>query len=373
MAADTKPPVDEDTELDENGNPKKPVEGGEVANADLSTVEGEAVESPEAAQVEAEDVAKAIDAGAVDGDPSGMGAEAEVPSVDEMAAPVGEAEGELGAEQSVDAGATEGLGQEASAEEAAPDVLPSPTPELGDDDTDFTDGNAGFDIEAEFGDADTVDAMEGETVSPENQRLITQVMSDLESAGIAAPQDVNPIEDPISFVTQLAASLRQKAIDDQKAKEAEAAEVGNNKKDDILDEDMLTTHPQFAAMSLRVQKLEQVLGDRCKLDQIKRIEKLAETGRCTPAEKDRKISELSTQRMSLRDDGTQDRVGVMDWIDDRENLPEGAAVPIGNTAKKMGLKGKAMPHPDVVTGGQVDPKTFNDEVMKRYPNMFVTN
>lgn len=44
-----------------------------------------------------------------------------------------------------------------------------------------------------------------------------QVLSDLEAAGIAAPRGVDPIKDPVGFLQQLCASLRQKAMTEAEA------------------------------------------------------------------------------------------------------------------------------------------------------------
>ena len=51
------------------------------------------------------------------------------------------------------------------------------------------------------------------------QKIGERVLADLEKAGIAPPEGVDPVSDPVSFLAQLCSALRQRAMDEAKSEE----------------------------------------------------------------------------------------------------------------------------------------------------------
>lgn len=62
-----------------------------------------------------------------------------------------------------------------------------------------------------------VDTMQNPSVNRDTIQIAKQIMADLEAAGIAAPRGTDPLKNPLAFLQQLSAALRQKALTEAEA------------------------------------------------------------------------------------------------------------------------------------------------------------
>ena len=79
-----------------------------------------------------------------------------------------------------------------------------------------------------------VDTMQNPSVNRDTIQIAKQIMADLEAAGIAAPRGTDPLKNPLAFLQQLSAALRQKALTEA---EAEAKKSTGNGDGLQLEED----------------------------------------------------------------------------------------------------------------------------------------
>ena len=247
------------------------------------------------------------------------------------------------------------------------------------------DGGAAEDEVVE--DEETVDTTEM-SADPENAGFDagSQILADLESAGIVAPQGVDPLSDPLGFLSQLSAALRQKALSEGGAPAQEmgmdegvdpAAEDG----EEIDTEDLTTTQPQFATMSLQRRlsametenaRLRNSVVSEKKKHLVGRVARLLKDGRCTPEEADRMTATVRSTRMSLDGDGELASGDILTFIKSRESIPKNAVVPLGQRLSLDGVH--ATNQPAVVEdGGPVtadQAKKQNDKLAERHPHMY---
>lgn len=201
--------------------------------------------------------------------------------------------------------------------------------------------------------------------------VATQILADLEAAGIAAPIGVDPIKDPMGFLAQLSASLRQKKL-------MEPAAMGGMYGEGGAEEDeIITSGPEFAAMSTIARAKMSAIAKRSKALSLAAVktakQRLAEdvkdlvrTGRCTPAEAKARLAGLASARMSLGTDGTLKRTELHAWIEDRKTLRKGAVVSLKRRMSTM----TASEHPEHLGTRAADPKRVNDDLAKRHPGAF---
>lgn len=207
----------------------------------------------------------------------------------------------------------------------------------------------------------------GGDMDESDEELKTGVLADLEAAGIAPPEGVDPVTDAKDFLRQLCAALRQKKLDEQN--------VGTDMLDE--DEDMLpldesevdVSTPDIAAMSAyRYTQNEWRKGLE------KRIDELVRTGRATPAQAKKKKLSLNTVRLSVGASGRPKRTALEDWIEDRECLPAGAALEM-DSVQRLSLGEVALPSIDTDMDNN-DPESARkavDEQVSRHPSMYQDN
>jgi hypothetical protein len=205
--------------------------------------------------------------------------------------------------------------------------------------------------------------------SPDDARWAAQIQEDLHAAGIAAPDGVDPLTDTRAYLGQLCAALRQKRMD--AAKEDQPGANDSQPEND----DVTLARPEFAAMSNRLKRTEQRataaerqlvrMGQR---DLHVKLDGLLKDGKITKPEFDKYSQEIQGARMSLGDDGTLKRTRIHDFIENRESLPVGAAVPVGErlsqarpAERPMNVTGKLTPD---------EAKAFVDQQAARNPGVF---
>ncbi len=77
------------------------------------------------------------------------------------------------------------------------------------------------------GAGEDVDTMQNPSVNRDTVQIAKQIMADLEAAGIAAPRGTDPLKNPLAFLQQLSAALRQKALTEAEAEAKKDSGDGN--------------------------------------------------------------------------------------------------------------------------------------------------
>lgn len=72
-----------------------------------------------------------------------------------------------------------------------------------------------------------VETMQNPSVNRDTIQIAKQIMADLEAAGIAAPRGTDPLKNPLAFLQQLSAALRQKALTEAEAEAKKDTGNGN--------------------------------------------------------------------------------------------------------------------------------------------------
>ena len=247
------------------------------------------------------------------------------------------------------------------------------------------DGGAAEDEVVE--DEEAVDATEM-SADPENAGFDagSQILADLESAGIVAPQGVDPLSDPLGFLSQLSAALRQKALSEggapaQEMGMDEGVDPAPEDGEEIDTEDLTTTQPQFATMSLQRRlsametenaRLRNSVVSEKKKQLIGRLSGLLKDGRCTPEECERLTATVRSTRMSLDGSGNLDSGDILTFVKSRESIPKNAVLPVGQRLSLDGVHATNQP-PVVEDGGPVtadQAKKQNDKLAERHPHMY---
>lgn len=170
-----------------------------------------------------------------------------------------------------------------------------------------------------------------------DEQLAQQIAADLEAAGIAPPEGVNPISDAKGFLSQLCAALRQKAMDASKEEEP-AADDPTDALGDPSDNgggSLTETSPEFAAMSLgrqqdkaRIAALEQRFITLSRDQRLADLTGLLNSGRITADEFNQHAKTVRTVSMSLGKDGNPVRVSADEFIAARQSVPAGCMWPV---------------------------------------------
>jgi hypothetical protein len=224
--------------------------------------------------------------------------------------------------------------------------------------------------------SDELDVEEDEVVEMSEEDSLdlgTQVLSDLEDAGIAPP-DVDPTADTEKFLLQLCAALRQKKMDEN------PGDAGFGDADDYeIDpaEELTVTEPEFATMSLRLKKSERRANSlhafaerQYRMSLQSDVKGLLESGRCNEREAKALVSALRRTRLSLNDSGKPKTNDISKWIKCRKILPEGACRP-ADRMLSMSLLTEA-PEQLLMDDGPVDRKSareYVDDMSARHPGM----
>lgn len=205
--------------------------------------------------------------------------------------------------------------------------------------------------------------------SPEDARWAAQIQEDLQSAGIAAPEGVDPITDTRAYLGQLCAALRQKRMDAQETDSEPPRGEGRE------DDDVTLARPEFAAMSNRVKRAEQKasaaekqlvrMGQRALHS---RLESLLNDGKITKTEFDDYTKRIQATRMSLDDSGSLRNTEIHTFIRHRESLPQDAVLPL--SARLSAARPAERP---VQVTGKLTPeeaKSYVDQQAARNPGVF---
>jgi hypothetical protein len=176
--------------------------------------------------------------------------------------------------------------------------------------------------------------------SADQQQVAVQVIRDLQTAGIAPPEGVDPLTDPHGFLSQLCASLRQKKMDDV---DSEMDGYGDmDSYSDDSEEEVKVKSPEYAQMSARIEKFEfeakANLAARVRDNKAAirlSLDNLFTKGRITPAELEEKCESLKTVRMSLDKAGKFNRTDLSTFIESRESIPEGTMWPADEKSQRL--------------------------------------
>lgn len=268
--------------------------------------------------------------------------------------------------------------------------------DMGGDDTDMGGdlfdedmGGAGSDDLGDTEDPllDLDDGMSGMDSNPEEDALVAQIKVDFEAIGIAAPE-TDPRDDIIGWLATMVAVLKQKAMDDG----SQDLDDDGSAPDDFspTEEEPITVQaPNFATMGLdprqakivnqRWQKMQAKVAQSTRQanaaasaairmsrqEKVTRLNTLLKTGRCTPAEFKKWGTALKAVKMSLAPNGIAKKTRIDQFIEDREALPEGAAMPVGHRLSRANVV-----TPDFDTTGDMTPekaREVNDKLAKQNP------
>lgn len=140
------------------------------------------------------------------------------------------------------------------------------------------------------------------------------IIAHLSEIGIALPADT----DDSNFIDRLLTALMTFNAQKQQQEEED--------NEDDQEEDPMATEasPQFAAMSLRANAAHAYAENLHRQTISTRLDALAKSGRCTPAEVNAQTAHLGAVRLSLTADGKPETSRLEDWIASREALPVGA-------------------------------------------------
>ena len=248
---------------------------------------------------------------------------------------------------------------------------------------------------------DELDPVVDTTMDPQRDESLRQdIAADLSAVGLVPP-NADPINDPVDWIKQLCASLKQKAIDDGDDQDESGEESLDDEFDTEIDdfdtEDVEVTEPDFATMSLDPKIVKVLSGafDRVQQANARMQKRLAATektahasrkrmvtmarearadrintlfadGRLTKPERDEKLAENQIVRMSLNTDGESKPTGLDVFLDSREALPKGAAWP----ADKRLTMATAYDPPEESLGEDMTPakaKAINDKLAAEMP------
>ncbi len=211
--------------------------------------------------------------------------------------------------------------------------------------------------------------------------LSMQVMQDLEAAGIAAPQGVDPADNPLEFLRQLSAALRQKKLDEG------VGDMAGDYPDDYEGDEMTVSQPEFAAMSLQVKQAnqrataaEKALLSRSIRDLHQELNQVFTDGQCTGDEYKAQVKKLKATRFSLTDSGRMSESTVSQFVANRKGLPKGAALSTGerlhgpngelaNGAQVMSVSSQGGYDPLAQPSAEEVEKTVKAQ-MERHPEFF---
>lgn len=210
-----------------------------------------------------------------------------------------------------------------------------------------------------------------------DETLAQQIAADLEAAGIAPPEGVNPISQAKEFLAQLCAALRQKAMD------AANKDGGDDGADDAgqLDDasgqegDLVETAPEFAAMSLarkrdkaRIEALEQRCIKQERETRLADLQGLLTSGRITSDEFNHHCKQVNSVRMSLGKDGAAAATDTDVFIASRRSVPEGTMWPADSTLR-LSLQTTEPPSDFSTAVTPEEAKKYVDEQAQRMPGM----
>jgi len=232
--------------------------------------------------------------------------------------------------------------------------------EMGDDDDDEM-GDDDDDMEEDLGINDG---------DPEEQALAAKISEDLEAAGISPPEGVDPISDPKDFLRQLCAALRQKAMDERDDK-LDEAQGENNEPNDLGDEEMMTTSPEFAALSL-TSKVTHQWAQRQLRDKLnERVSLCLSAGKVQPKMAGLLRKAFKNTVLRLSRNGNQEKGEAERRLEVYESLPDGAYWPGDQSVLQLAMS--TQPSEETLTGatGKEDAKKYVDEQKERNPGMFV--
>lgn len=130
------------------------------------------------------------------------------------------------------------------------------------------------------------------------------------------------------------------------------------------DSGVVESAPPPAMMSMNHQDPAYVWAQQQYRDSLKaKLDHLVETGRATPAERDARIKQVNTVRLSLGKDQKPLKTLVEEFIESRQNVPPGTFWDVATRTKKMGLS--VAPQPS-----QVGNELTDEEADKIVDSMF---
>lgn len=284
-----------------------------------------------------------------------------------------------------------------------------------DDDDDDDDDDLDLDIDDGSGGGDDLDGDEEDTgpadlgldldnPGTDDQALRDEISADLMAVGIVAP-NADPVADPVDFIKQLCASLKQKSLDQSEGDEPDDDDDLDDDldlDDDFDEEELDVQEPDFATMGLDPKVTEVLSGAwtaqqqeiaalKKRLDATEksasaasssasvvtermigmsrasngeRLTKLFESGRVTKEEYDARAEENEKITMSLDDHGNAQPTTLDVFIESREALKPNAAWPA------IDVLTMATAHDPPTDTERMTPekaKEINDELAKQIP------
>lgn len=197
--------------------------------------------------------------------------------------------------------------------------------------------------------------------------IATELSDALKACGIASPEGVDFIENPLEWGRQLAAILRQKQISDGDADaSADGGDIGGDATAPDAVGDAAVPTPELAQMSMRLQAVHDYANGMYRSDLERRLKGLVDTGRCDPATAKKKKSEIVAVRLSIG--GGSQKPAIEAWLDDRETLPPNSVSDASRRVLGIAVNQTAVPDGD--DGSPEGAKAFVDQMAKRHPGMF---
>lgn len=214
------------------------------------------------------------------------------------------------------------------------------------------------------------------------EEMLADVMVNLKHAGIAPPEGVDAREDPIGFLSQLAAAVRQKLLSEKGDDDEDDDEFDFGDDDDDeenKDDEIMVKTPEYAQMSLRqkdaerrIKAYEAAMVKREREAKRLSLDSLLTSGRITAAEHEKYAGKLSTVRMSLSDDGQIGATSIDDFIESRQAIPEGTMWPADERAKRLGVHVERKPSEYTQEVGPEEAKAYVDAQAARNPGMMTS-
>lgn len=166
-------------------------------------------------------------------------------------------------------------------------------------------------------------------------QLFQTVVQGLAALNVVVPSDTTPDN---FFERAASAILTAKAM-------------GGSEDIPMGTEDLESTQPEFAALSLENKKWHAHADGEHRKTVARRLDALLETGRCEPPEHEARALEVKTIRLSLDTKGEHQPTVTESWIESREAVPAGTFWSSEARTRMSNLE--EVPHPSALSGDMV--------------------